>query len=459
MAPQAASSQAGGGAVHRGTPPRPPADDGLKPLLIERRSRRGRVLRGRPPRRRTVRGRRGVAVPVLIGRDRTTGKRGVVGTRAVSARSRGPGAGVGRRKEFRAIHRRREMSFRRIRHASEARRPAIFAPSTHPIEALVVPAAVGHIRRIYPVTPAVVGDGDGEGGVLSGARTGFDTGRLGKGVVSGRPCRSRRQKGVSPYLAPCISLRHRLRVQRESGARARASLGRGRAPRRERAFDRRRGSVAKLLSTRTQKLDEKLRTKKYPESGILRSTILGREKLLPAEPLVGRISFRLKRLTCLSYENTWFVTQRLIPNDFGMSNKNAGMRSDMSEEFVLFGANKKKQPSRQICLGRGRSLRPLLRALDRCRDIAHVFLPGTSPPRFPPRAGGPTTARRRPPTHPPDAFRRRRRVFFFPATWSASVPNRLHLSRTARPRRARRVRRRVRVARAPRDACSSPTPV
>jgi hypothetical protein len=40
--------------------------------------------------------------------------------------------------------------------------------------------------------------------------------------------------------------------------------------------------------------------------------------------LVGRISFRLKRLTCLSYENTWFVTQRLIPNDFGMSNKNAG---------------------------------------------------------------------------------------------------------------------------------------
>ena len=26
----------------------------------------------------------------------------------------------------------------------------------------------------------------------------------------------------------------------------------------------------------------------------------------------------------MSYENTWFVTQRLIPNDFGMSNKNAG---------------------------------------------------------------------------------------------------------------------------------------
>lgn len=127
---------------------------------------------------------------------------------------------MGVEKNFRAIRRRREMSFRRIRHASEARRPAIFAPSTHPIEALVVPAAVGHIRRTYPVTPAVVGDGDGEGGVLSGARTGFDTGR----VVSGRPCRSRRQKGVSPYLAPCISLRHRLRVQRESGAaRARPS--------------------------------------------------------------------------------------------------------------------------------------------------------------------------------------------------------------------------------------------
>ena len=167
---------------------------------------------------------------------------------------------MGVEKIFRAIHRRHEMSFRRIRHASEARRPAIFAPSTHPIEALVVPAAVGHIRRTYPVTPAVFGDGDGEGGVLSGARTGFDTGRLGKGVVSGRPCRSRRQKGVSPYLAPCISLRHRLRVQRESGARARASLGRGRAPRRERAFDRRRGSVAKLRSTPDEKLDEKFGT-------------------------------------------------------------------------------------------------------------------------------------------------------------------------------------------------------
>lgn len=84
-----------------------------------------------------------------------------------------------------------------------------------------------------------------------------------------------------------------------------------------------------------------------------------------------------------------------------------------SEEFVLFGANKKKQPSRQICLGRGRSLRPLLRALDRCRDIAHVFLPGTSPPRFPPRAGGPTTARRRPPTHPRDAFRSPKTRFLF----------------------------------------------
>ena len=44
-------------------------------------------------------------------------------------------------------------------------------------------------------------------------------------------------------------------------------------------------------------------------------------------------------------------------------------------------------------------LRPLLRALDRCRDIAHSSRPGTSPPRPPPRAGGPTTARR-PPTHP-----------------------------------------------------------
>ena len=87
---------------------------------------------------------------------------------------------MGVEKIFRAIHRRHEMSFRRIRHASEARRPAIFAPSTHPIEALVVPAAVGHIRRTYPVTPAVFGDGDGEGGVLSGARTGFDTGRHGK---------------------------------------------------------------------------------------------------------------------------------------------------------------------------------------------------------------------------------------------------------------------------------------
>jgi hypothetical protein len=75
----------------------------------------------------------------------------------------------------------------------------------------------------------------------------------------------------------------------------------------------------------TKSSTKSYRTKKYPESGgILRSTILGREKLLPAEPLVGRISFRLKRLTCLSYENTWFVTQRLIPNDFGMSNKNAG---------------------------------------------------------------------------------------------------------------------------------------
>ena len=100
---------------------------------------------------------------------------------------------MGVEKIFRAIHRRREMSFRRIRHASEARRPAIFAPSTHPIEALVVPAAVGHIRRTYPVTPAVFGDGDGEGGVLSGARTGFDTGREKASFRDGRVGRGGRR--------------------------------------------------------------------------------------------------------------------------------------------------------------------------------------------------------------------------------------------------------------------------
>jgi len=41
----------------------------------------------------------------------------------------------------------------------------------------------------------------------------------------------------------------------------------------------------------------------------------------------------------------------------------------------------------QIRRGRGRSLRPLLRALDRCRDIARVFRTGTSPPAFPPSRG------------------------------------------------------------------------
>ena len=82
-------------------------------------------------------------------------------------------------------------------------------------------------------------------------------------------------------------------------------------------------------------------------------------------------------------------------------------------------------------------LRPLLRALDRCRDIAHSSRPGTSPPRPPPRAGGPTTARR-PPTHP----RASRRVsspktrFLFPATW---MPRQ---QRTVCISRARRVRRR-----------------
>ena len=221
---------------------------------------------------------------------------------------------MGVEKNFRAIHRRRETSFRRIRHASEARRPAIFAPSTHPIEALVVPAAVGHIRRTYPVTPAVVGDGDGEGGVLSGARTGFDTGREKASFRDGRVGRGGRRgsrrtwRRASRYATASESKGSRgLARARPSGVVARRDVsacsigaeGRSRVP-----FRHRRKARRKVRDYVSSRHDEK--NIRSPDRAT-HVRILGRENILRS------------RASRFDMMNTRFYTVRnselIIPHD------------------------------------------------------------------------------------------------------------------------------------------------